>query len=265
MKKLIFALAILTTAGCSMNDIEYSDMKIVAHRGGALLGNENTLSAFRTGMATGADMVEFDVHMTSDGVLVVCHDEDLDRTTDSKGRIDTLTLEEFKKARALDRESGKPTDEALPTMEEALDLIRGNADILLEIKKFHKGQYEGIEKKVLDMVNGKGMHDNVIIQSFDDSILEKVHELDPTMRIEKLIICRVLPGLCIDNGLNTFSFRKYAACASINPMHALTSARFVRQCHKAGKEVKIWTVDSPKKVIPGVDAIISNRPDLFSK
>lgn len=238
-------------------------MKIVAHRGGALIGNENTLSAFSKGIAAGADMIELDVHLTSDGAVVVCHDDTIDRTTDGEGRIDGMTLEQFKSARALDRESGKATDEALPTLEEALDLICGHADILLEIKKFHKGQYEGIEKRVLDLVNAKGMHDNVIVQSFDDSILETFHSLDPTMRLEKLIICRPLPGLCIDNGLSTFSLSKYSYCASINSMRALTSRHFVKKCHKAGKEVKIWTVNSPGKVIPGVDAVITNRPDLF--
>lgn len=258
-------LAFLSVVSCSSQEKDFSDMKIIAHRGGALIGNENTLSAFSNGLAAGADMIELDVHLTSDGEVVVCHDETIDRTTNGKGRIDGMTLEQFKSARALDRESGEATDEALPTLEEALDLIQGRAGVLLEIKKFHKGQYEGIEQKVLDMVNARGMHDNVIIQSFDDSILRIVHELDPSMRVEKLIICRPLPGLCFDNGLNTFSFRKYDFCASVNPMRALTSRRFVRQCHKAGMEVKIWTVNSPDKIIPGVDAIITNRPDLFRK
>lgn len=261
MKKLILALALLSSVGCSSQVTE--DMKIVAHRGGALIGNENTLSAFSKGLAAGADMIELDVHLTSDGAVVVCHDDTVDRTTDGEGRIDGMTLAQFKAVRALDRESGKPTGEALPTLEEALDLICGKAGVLLEIKKFHKGQYEGIEQKVLDIVNARGMHDSVTIQSFDDSIIETVHALDPGMRVEKLIICRPLPGLCIDNGLSTFSFRKYSYCASINPMRQLCSRHFVKQCHKAGLEVKIWTVNSADKVIPGVDAIITNRPDLF--
>lgn len=229
------------------------------------MGNENTLSAFSSGLEAGADMIELDVRLTSDGAIVVCHDETIDRTTDGKGRIAGMTLEQFKSVRALDRESGEPTDESLPTLEEALALIHGRADVLLEIKKAHKGQYEGIESKVLDLINAVGMHDNVVIQSFNDSVIETVHSLDPTMRVEKLIICRPLPGLCIDNGLNTFSFRKYFYCDSINPMRQLTSRSFVRRCHKAGMKVRIWTVNSPREVIPGVDAIITNRPDLFKK
>ena len=236
---------------------------IVAHRGGALIGNENTLSCFEKGIATGADMIELDVHLTRDGEVVVCHDPDLKRTTDTRGAIEEMTLEEFKRARALDRESGAVTDEALPTLAEVFELVDGRCGILLEIKKFHKGQYEGIEQKCLDLIGQYGLHDKVIMQSFDDSVIETVHALDPTMRVEKLIFCRLPFGLCFDGGLRRFSFRKYAYCSGINPMGKLTSRRFIRAAHAAGKTVKIWTVNDPKDAKPGVDGIITNRPDLF--
>lgn len=265
MRKILLMLAALVAASCSSYNIENEDMKIIAHRGGALLGNENTLSAFRKGIEAGADMIELDVHLTADGAVVVCHDESVDRTTDGEGRIGDMTLSDFKSVHALDRETGEPTDETLPTLEEALDLIKGHADILLEIKRSGSGQYGGLERKVLDLVASKGMCGNVIIQSFDDCVLENVHLLAPDVRVEKLIVCRLFPGVCIDNGINSFSFEKYNFCASINSMGAFTSKRFVRDCHRAGKEVKIWTVNSPGRVVPGVDGVITNRPDLFRK
>ena len=140
-----------------------ANMKVVAHRGGALIGNENTLSAFESGIRAGADYIELDVHLTADSVVVVCHDPTLNRTTDRKGRICDLTLEQFKQARALDRETGEATDESLPTLAEALDLIKGRAGVLLEIKKYRKGRYDGIEKKVLELIEERGMHDDVIL------------------------------------------------------------------------------------------------------
>ena len=238
---------------------------IVAHRGGALIGNENTLSCFEKGIATGADMIELDVHLTRDGEVVVCHDPDLKRTTDTRGAIEEMTLAQFKATRALDRESGAVTDEALPTLAEVFELVDGRCGILLEIKKFHKGQYEGIEQKCLDLIGRYGLHDKVVMQSFDDSVIETVHALDPTMRVEKLIFCRLPFGLCFDGGLRRFSFKKYAYCSGINPMGRLIGKRFVRDAHAAGKTVKIWTVNNPKKVIEGVDGIITNRPDLFAR
>ena len=238
---------------------------IVAHRGGALIGNENTLSCFEKGIATGADMIELDVHLTRDGEVVVCHDPDLKRTTDTRGAIEEMTLAQFKAARALDRESGAVTDEALPTLAEVFELVDGRCGILLEIKKFHKGQYEGIEQKCLDMIGQYGLHDKVTMQSFDDSVVEKIHALDPTMRVEKLIFCRLPFGLCFDGGLRRFSFKKYDYCSGINPMGMLIGKRFVRDVHAAGKTVKIWTVNNPKDAKPGVDGIITNRPDLVAR
>ena len=238
---------------------------IVAHRGGALIGNENTLSCFEKGIAAGADMIELDVHLTADGEVVVCHDPDLKRTTDTQGAIEKMTLAQFKAARALDRETEEPTGEALPTLAEVFKLVGDRCGILLEIKKFHKGQDEGIEQKCLDLIAEYNLHDRVTMQSFDDSVVETVHALDPSMRVEKLIFCRLPFGLCFDGGLRRFSFRKYDYCAGINPMGKLIGKRFVRDAHAAGKEVKIWTINDPKDVVPGVDGIITNRPDLFAK
>ena len=264
MKRFLFALisaAVFATGNAQTSE----NMKVVAHRGGALIGNENTLSAFENGIRAGADLIELDVHLTADSVVVVCHDPTLNRTTDRKGRICDLTLEQFKQARALDRETGKPTDEALPTLSEALDLIKGRAGVLLEIKKFRKGKYDGIEEKVLKLIEEKGMHDDVICQSFDDEVIEKIHSLDPSVRVEKLIFCTLPFGNCFDTGFTCFSFEKYSYCSSINVYYKFASDAFIKQCHNAGLEVKVWTVNELKNLNPNVDGVITNRPDLFRK
>lgn len=260
--KRIGLLALALSMGLGLN-AQNADYEVVAHRGGALIGNENTLSAFENGIAAGADIVELDVHLTRDGEVVVCHDMSLDRTTDRKGKIGEMTLAEFKEARALDRESGEVTEEALPTLAEALDLMKGRVEVLIEIKYFKKVDYTGIEEKVLQIVESCGMHDQVIIQSFDDSVVETVHRLDPTMRVEKLIFCRLPFGLCFDGGIRKFSFEKYDYCDAINPMYRFASKSFIRDCHKAGKKIRVWTVNKTKDLPEGVDAVITNRPDLF--
>ncbi len=260
MKKALLLFAVLLPA---LSCIAQEAPMVIAHRGGALIGNENSISAFENGIAAGADMVELDLHLTSDGRLVVCHDETLDRTTDTKGRIEEMTYEQVAAARILDRETGAVTDECVPSFEEVLAAVGGRCGILIEIKKTRRGQYPDIERKTLDAVNAFGMHDNVILQSFNDSVIEKVHELDPSMRVEKLIFCRLPFGLCFDGGIRRFSFRKYDYVNAINPMGALIGRRFIRKCHEHGKAVRIWTVNDPKKFIDGADAVITNRPDLF--
>src|SRR3954470_20997912 len=69
--------------------------QVFAHRGGCALGPENTLAAFDLGMAAGADGLELDVHLSRDGVVVVHHDEMLDRTTDGTGILALLTAAEL--------------------------------------------------------------------------------------------------------------------------------------------------------------------------
>ena len=93
---------------------------IVAHRGGAEIANENTLSSFHQAIEIGVDMVEIDVHMTRDGQVVVCHDFSIDRTTNGKGRIEDMDLEQFKQALVLDKDTKEPTSESMPTLSESL-------------------------------------------------------------------------------------------------------------------------------------------------
>lgn len=254
-------LCALSLQSCGEGEVPAS-VTITAHRGGANLGNENTLSCIERGIASGAELVEIDVHLTKDGHVVVCHDPSVDRTTNGKGMIEDMTLEQVRSFRIKDAE-GQETPECIPTLEEVLQLINGKCMLLLEIKLNHKDQYPGISRKAIDAVNAAGMHDKTIFQSFNDIILGDVHAIDPSIRLEKLIVCRLPFGLCFDGSLTRFSFEKYAYAAAINPCVKVTSQRFVKDAHKAGKEVRIWTVDRWSKLIPHVDGIITNDPVLF--
>ena len=238
------------------------NLSITAHRGGAKLGNENTLSCIDMGIRAGADVIEIDIHQTKDGKLIVCHDETINRTTNQKGKIEELTFDELRQAKIVSK-SGEVTDECLPTLGEVLALVKGRCLLLVEIKLGHKGQYPGIAQKTLDTINAYNMHDVVMIQSFNDDVLEEIHKIDSSIRLEKLIFCRLPFGLCFDGKFNTFSFEKYSHVASINACASLISKRFVKETHRAGKEVRIWTVDRYSKLFPLVDGIITNNPTLF--
>lgn len=212
---------------------------------------ENSLSCIAKGIEAGANMVEIDIHLTSDNHIVVCHDRTVDRTTDGKGKIAEMTFEELRRLHLTDAD-GKPSDETLPTLAEVLDLCKGRCGILLEIKK-KKGLYEGIEQLAYDEVKAHDMTDQVVFQSFDDDVLFKLHETDPSLRLEKLRF------------FTLSSLEKYSFVASFNIHHSLVTKRFIRRVHEAGKEVKVWTLDKPSKVPTDVDGVITNRPDLFVK
>ena len=257
---------VLTGAACSAENLsenEVRNMKIIAHRGGSSLGNENTLSCIAAGMAAGADMVEIDVHQTADGALVVCHDMSVDRTTDGKGRIEDLTLAQIRSLRIVG-EDGVLTDEHIPTLDEVLDLIDGRCGLLLEVKR-RKHQYEGIEERVVEALERHNAVGYTVVQSFNDRVIETVHRLNPEIRVEKLLFCRVLGlPLIFDGTFTSFSWDKYGYVASFNFYHSFINRRLLDEIHERGKEVKVWTVNDKRSFpkIP-VDGVITDCPDKF--
>ena len=240
-------------------------MYIVAHRGGAGIGPENTLSCIEKGIACGADMIEIDIHLTKDGHLLVCHDETVDRTTNGKGKIREMTLDETRKLRIVDA-NGNITDEHLPVLSEVLDLINGRVKLLVEIK-CTGNIYQGVEQKLMDEIESRDALQWVVVQSFNDNVLENIYAINPQLRLEKLIICK-LPGipLIFDGKLTRFNFEKYAYIASFNILYQSASRSFVKKIHAEGKEVKLWTLNEPQKA-PNiyVDGIITDRPDLWKQ
>lgn len=226
---------------------------VVAHRGGANIGIENTLSCMAKGMASGADWLETDVHLSKDRVLIVCHDPDVDRTTDGKGNISSMTLAELKQLHILDA-SGQPTEETLPTLDELLDLIDGKMPLLLEIK-YSKSTLDGIEQACLDCIARHNAQDWVIIQSFDDRAIEKVHELSPSTPVQKLLTV-VLPWT---------NFKKYSYTTAVNVFKPFASRRFIKKAHAAGLQAGAWTYNEyDAKAVERLDILITNSPEVFA-
>lgn len=228
-------------------------MKVIAHRGGAGLGNENTLSCIADGLKYNPSMVEVDVHLTRDCEVVVCHDSYIDRTTDSKGFIREMTLQEIKAAHIVDAD-GNGTDERIPTLREVIELIGNRAAILLEIKR-NDDTDDGLEKFCLDIIYEYGLRETIVVQSFNDIVLERFHAMDSGIRLEKLLFVRPF---------NMAVVRSCDWIASYNIYHrGLVTRRFVDKMHSLGKEVKVWTIKKPSQIpCRNLDGIITDRPDL---
>lgn len=153
---------------------------IIAHRGAALKAPENTMASFRKAFSEGAEVVELDVHRTSDGHLVVMHDPKVDRTTDGKGEIRSMTLE---KIRSLDAGSWFGPDfkgEKVPTLEEVLDWAKGKVKVDIEVKD--RALYPGISKDLVDLIRRKDATGDVMITSFDKSAIEDFQQLAPEIK-----------------------------------------------------------------------------------
>lgn len=126
-------------------EIKLPERGLCAHRGAMKTHPENTIPAFRAAVKAGAQMIEFDVWLTSDNKMVVLHDATVDRTTDGKGKVADLKLAEIRKLDAGSWKSSEFTGIRIPTLKEVLDMMPYNIWLNIHIKE---------EGKLPDMVAG---------------------------------------------------------------------------------------------------------------
>jgi len=142
---------------------------INGHRGARNLWPENSLTGFRNALGLGVDGIEFDVHLTRAGELVVIHDATLERTAEGSGAVQALSPE-ARKATKL-----RGTDEAVPTLAEVLDILAPatGIDLHVEIKIDETGApYPGIAARVAAELVRFGIEERSYLTSFDTSVLE---------------------------------------------------------------------------------------------
>lgn len=154
-------------------------MKIWAHRGCSQKYPENTLLAFEKAIELpGLAGIELDIQLTKDGKLVVIHDEKIDRTTEGIGFVRDYTLAELKKFHIY---ADVNSSQRIPTMEEVLDLAeqRCRAGMKLNIElKTNVYSYPGIEEKIVELIQKRGLQKSIIYSSFYTLSIERIRQLD---------------------------------------------------------------------------------------
>ena len=140
-----------------------------AHRGlHSDTAAENSMSAFRLAVENGYG-IELDVRLSSDGTLVVFHDDTLERVTGREGRVDAFTAEELSKIHLHE------TDDTIPTFKEVLELVSGKVPLLVEIKEDAGNLDVSTETaRILSEYEGE-----YIIESFNPVSLKNVKKLLP--------------------------------------------------------------------------------------
>ncbi len=233
---------------------------IWAHRGASGHAPENTLPAFQLAADMGADGVELDVQLTKDGVLVVCHDEKVDRTANAKGWIKDYTLEELRK---MDFSYGNLAYEGvqIPTMEEVFDLLDPTGLTINIEMKTGIVMYPQLEEKIVELTNRKGWNDRVIYSSFNHYSVKKIKELNPEAKTGLLYADGPIdmPGYC-----------KTVGADALHPaLYNLQFPGFVQDCRDKGIDINVWTVNEEAYMKMaeqwGVHAIITNYPDKARK
>jgi glycerophosphoryl diester phosphodiesterase len=227
---------------------DHAALIVVGHRGCAALEPENTLRGFRRALALGCDYVETDVRLTSDGQLVLMHDETVDRTTDGSGRVAELTLAAI---RALDA-GGK---ERVPILAELLELLRseggGRVQLLCELKG------ERTAAAAVGIVRAAGMERAVVFTCFDLDRLRAVKAIDPTLRT----------GAIFGQPPADFAQQAQAVGAEgVGVNHRWMAAEVIAAARAAGLVIRAWNPDSEAEIRAMIelapDGISSNRPDL---
>ena len=218
----------------------------IGHRGAAGHAPENTLAAIQKGIALGVDLVEIDVRRTADGVLVVLHDETVNRTSDGKGRVDRLSLQDVKKFNA-------GNGEQIPTLEEVLSITAGRAGLMLELK------IKGVAQQAVEAVRGAGFRDPVIYASFLHDELTHVRAVDPGASL--MVLFGRLPQAPVARAIEHGS-------SHVGLRHDTATRRLVDAFHRAGLLVFVYTADSPgdiqQALSVGVDGVISNFPERIT-
>jgi len=240
-----------------------------AHRGGAARWPENTLVAFRGGLAAGCPWIETDVHMTRDGHIVCFHDDDLARTTDGRGKIWDLSLAEL---RRLDAGYNFTSDGlsypfrgqgiTVPTLDEVLALDPA-ARINLEIKQRRPPMLEALWARI----EALGCHDRVLVASedarsvFGFRMLARGAVATSAGRAEILAF-----WLAARAGLShrlPINYDALQVPVSFEGLEVVTP-QFVAAAHRRGVQVHVWTIDEVEEmrwlIELGVDGIMTDEP-----
>ena len=144
-----------------------SNTKVFAHRGASGYAPENTLEAFALAIRQGADGIELDVQLSSDGIPVVIHDETIDRVTDKTGYVKDYTLQELKELTVLKDRFPAYNQSKIPTLKEVLEAVKPSGiQVNIELKTGIYW-YPDIEKKVAEIVEETGMKDRIVYSSFN--------------------------------------------------------------------------------------------------
>jgi len=259
--------------------------QVFAHRGGALLRPENTILAFDHGMSLGADGLEFDVHLSRDGEVVVHHDATLERTTNGRGPLSALTADELARLdagyhfRPLDGPpppAGSWPASAGHAAEHPFHGVAGGVPRLEEVLRRYPTATCIIELKVnepelahrtVDVVRAAGALDRVALGSFGRRVLRAARAYEP----------RLLTGAAREE-TRLALYRSWVRWPVKHPPYdayqvpetagstRVVSPRFVRYAHDTGLAVQVWTVNEKADMLRlldwGVNAIISDRPDI---
>ena len=240
-------------------------MKVWAHRGCSQRYPENTLLAFEKAAAVhGLTGIELDIQLTRDGEMVVIHDERVDRTTEGMGYVRDYTLSRIKKLHIY--ADDKPSQE-VPTITEVLDLLTSQMKAGLKLNIELKNSvypYPGMEEKIVELIQKKGLQESVVYSSFYAASLEKLKRLDPAVEL----------GI-LDSRVSDCLYKLRGGCGA-TALHPFWRGMDLTAQKLEGYTVRVWMsghlypekptgtkLDFGPLEAQGITDIILNEPEVY--
>jgi len=227
-----------------------NEFLLIAHRGASGCWPENTLLAFRKALEAGARWLELDVHLSSDGELVVIHDETLQRTTDGAGRVADVSLSQLQ---LLDAGQG----ERIPLLEEVLDLAQGKAGVNIELKGTATGA--AVARLLLRRKIAAG-REKILASSLYERELREFAALLPQ---QPLALVAERPSRSL------WALAEELDLWSLNLEKSCIDERLIEKAREHKRRVLVFTVNDITEVARlrklGVDGIFTDYPECFNR
>lgn len=244
---LLYYTRFLFSSGSQVAD----SFKIIGHRGSNVGLPENSLEAIQAGAEHQSDFIEIDVRRTKDNVLVIMHDQTVDRTSDGKGSVGDFTWEELQKLQ-LESEGSRPV--RIPTFDQVLDYMKKTGlPLVVEIKD--PELYPGIVDQAIRSIKKAELDARVVLMSFDKDEMERAKKNHPGLAVG--VFCVGYEDPASFHGLDY-------VCPSA--LALFLPGNFAGKAHEAGLLSFVWTIDGVHlmqySAFCGMDGVITNRPDL---
>jgi len=228
--KVFLVVAALLSAAVAAFALELAAERplIMAHRGGFVETEENTLEAYKFAIEHGVDIIECDPKRTKDGKWIIMHDETLDRTTVRSGRYDELTMAEY---RDLRTKGGSP----IPTLEEVLDLGKKHGVIVFLDLHIPPPDIDAFFK----IVDEHGMTEMVIVNTWIKPFQRELKKVRPD-----ILTCFPYPKPAI-----TVKMAKKLKVDIVGTLPVFATSRMIRKSHKNGMAVVTMPINKKSKML----------------
>lgn len=231
--------------------------QIIAHRGNSSVAPENTMAAFEAAARAGADMIELDIQLSSDGHAVVIHNDTLDETTDASGPVSTRSAAELADVDAGSWFSPAYAGQHVPLLDEVLAWLNAHQGVGLLLE--FKGEWDPAPvSTVIEQIETAGLAGRTVVQSFAVTTVQALADVAPDLP-------RGLLVQELDDDVFARCAQLRVAQCNISGQILFDAPQTLSVIRERGMQSMVWTVNEPEHwdglLQLGADGIITDRPD----